>query len=86
MYERWETQVQDFQLAKMIMERYADPEDNVVGIHETVITPEGTMTTIRAHWVIKLEESLQLRHGERKGTKITNRLLTQLVIRDDGIH
>ncbi|MCF6777189.1 hypothetical protein L3V83_11510 [Thiotrichales bacterium 19X7-9] len=86
MYEQWETEAHDVQLAKAIMERYTDPEDDVIGINEVIITQEGTMTTMRAHWVIKLEESLQKLYGESKGVNITNKLLTQLVIRDDETH
>ncbi|MCF6766124.1 hypothetical protein L3V82_10105 [Thiotrichales bacterium 19S3-7] len=86
MYEQWETEAHDVELAKAIMERYTDPEDDIIGINEVIITQEGTMTTTRACWVIKLEESLQKLYGESKGLNITNKLLTQLVIRDDSTH
>ncbi|MCF6766957.1 hypothetical protein L3V86_01055 [Thiotrichales bacterium 19S11-10] len=86
MYEQWDTEAHDVKLAKAIMERYTDPEENIIGINEVIITQEGTMTTMRADWVIMLEESLQKLYGESRGLDIANKLLTQLVIRDDTTH
>jgi len=77
----WPTQKEDMRLAEeLLIRHFHDDGEGEFGVEEVTVVQEGSLNVERATWVIELEEAFQDKYGESKGLKITNSVISELII------
>ncbi len=77
---------QDWICAQEIIFKHLEGHGQSIGLQEISVTQEGSIRVFRSSWVVELEEAFEAKYGEKKGKKIFDRVIAQLLINGETVH
>jgi hypothetical protein len=86
LHQRLDERNQDWMCAQEIIFKYLEGHSQSIGLQEILVTQEGSVRIFRSPWVVELEEAFETKYGQKKGKKIFDRVITQLLINAQTVH
>lgn len=88
MSESWPTREKDLQIARVIMEEYANEQDtNSLGLFEIVVDQfEKRMNFRLSGWVMILAKHFVSTYGANQGDFITRQVISRCITQDATLH
>ena len=88
MSQKWSTKHEDLATARKIMEEYATKNKlHNLGLFELVVDEEEKKMDFKlSPWVGKLANHFQKAYGDEKGDRITRRVISKCITKENTVH
>lgn len=85
--KKWPTRETDMEIANMIMEEYANDENNTLGLFELVVDEQQKKMNFQiADWVDILTQQFSVMYGPNQGDYVVRRVLSDCIRHGQTIH
>ena len=89
MNNQWPTQVEDLEAARDLLEQHLEGSEGnrLHWLELKVDKKKKTVVDIKLpQWMSELRDHFQAEYGKRKGSNVTSKVLTKMLLRNETIH